>query len=77
MSSRSRTPPAIRRFIRPGTDDATVDATLAEVKAYIAGKPELRRQAIDGWTRVLHFGARYGTPYSRKVGTDFLKSLQE
>lgn len=67
----------LRRFIRPGTDNATVDATLAEVKAYIAGNPELRRQAIDGWVRVLHFGDRYGTPYSREVGAAFLKSLQE
>jgi hypothetical protein len=66
----------LRRFIRPTTDNATADAILAEVKEYIAKDPELRKQAADGWTRVLHFGDRYGTEYSRKIGTEFLKSLQ-
>jgi hypothetical protein len=66
----------LRRFIRPTTDNATADAILAEVKEYIGKNPELRKQAADGWTRVLHFGDRYGTEYSRKIGTEFLKSLQ-
>ena len=66
----------LRRFIRPTTDDATADAILAEVKEYIGKNPELRKQAADGWTRVLHFGDRYGTEYSRKIGSEFLKSLQ-
>lgn len=66
----------LRRFIRPTNDNATADAILAEVKEYIAKDPELRKQAADGWTRVLHFGDRYGTEYSRKIGTEFLKSLQ-
>ncbi len=66
----------LRRFIRPTNDNATADAILAEVKEYIANDPELRKQAADGWTRVLHFGDRYGTEYSRKIGTEFLKSLQ-
>jgi hypothetical protein len=66
----------LRRFIRPTNDNATADAILAEVKEYIAKEPELRKQAADGWTRVLHFGDRYGTEYSRKIGTEFLKSLQ-
>jgi hypothetical protein len=66
----------LRRFIRPTTDNATADAILAEVKEYIAKDPELRKQAADGWTRVLHFGDRYGTEYSRKIGAEFLKSLQ-
>lgn len=66
----------LRRFIRPTTDNATADAILAEVKEYIGKSPELRKQAADGWTRVLHFGDRYGTEYSRKIGAEFLKSLQ-
>lgn len=66
----------LRRFIRPTNDKATVDAILAEVKTHIGSDPDLRRQAADGWTRVLHFGDRYGTEYSRQVGAEFLKSLQ-
>jgi len=66
----------LRRFIRPTNDNATVDAILAEVKTHIGSDPDLRRQAADGWTRVLHFGDRYGTEYSRKIGAEFLKSLQ-
>jgi hypothetical protein len=67
----------LRRFIRPTNDDATVDAVLLEVKKHIGTNPDLRQQAIDGWTRVLHFGDRYGTAHSRKVGADFLQSLQK
>jgi hypothetical protein len=66
----------LRRFIRPTNDNATVDAVLAEVKQHIGTDPELRKQAADGWTRVLHFGDRYGTEYSRKLGAEFLQSLQ-
>lgn len=66
----------LRQFIRPANDDAVVDKTLTEVKAYIQGDADLTRQAIDGWTRVLHFGDRYGTEYSRKVGREFLQALK-
>ncbi len=66
----------LRRFIRPTNDNATVDTVLAEVKQLIGTDPELRKQAADGWTRVLHFGDRYGTEYSRKLGAEFLQSLQ-
>jgi hypothetical protein len=67
----------LRSFIRPTNDDARVDAVLAEVKAYIQNDSELKKQARDGWTRVLHFGDRYGTAYSRKVGAEFLESLKK
>jgi hypothetical protein len=67
----------LRRFIRPTNDDATVDQVLAEVKTHIKDDPALKKQAIDGWTRILHFGDRYGTPYARKTGADFLQSLQK
>ncbi len=66
----------LRQFIRPTNDDATVDRVLAEVKAHIAGNADLKKEAIDGWTRVLHFGETYGTPYSRKVGQEFLDGLK-
>lgn len=67
----------LRRFIRPTNDDAAVDKVLAEVKAYIKDNEGLRKQTIDGWTRVLHFGDRYGTPYSRKKGAELLQELKK
>ena len=66
----------LREFIRPTNDDAAVDRVLAEVKAHIAGNADLKKQAVDGWTRVLHFGDHYGTPYSRKLGLAFLDDLK-
>ena len=67
----------LRQFIRPTNENETVDRVLNEVKSHIKDNPELKQQAIDGWTRILHFGDRYGTPYSRKVGAEFLASLKE
>lgn len=67
----------LRRFIRATNDTATTDRILAEVQAHIRDKPDLKKQALDGWTRVLHFGDRYGNEYSRKVGRAFLESLQK
>ena len=66
----------LRRFIRATNDVATTDQLLADVRAHIAGKPDLIRQAVDGWTRVLHFGDRYGNEHSRKVGREFLETLR-
>lgn len=66
----------LREFIRPTNDDATVNRVLAEVKAHIAENADLKKQALDGWTRVLHFGDRYGTAYSRKVGQEFRDGLK-
>jgi hypothetical protein len=66
----------LREFIRPTNDDATVDRLLAEIQAHIAGNSDLKKQAMDGWTRVLHFGDHYGTAYSRKVGQEFLAKLK-
>jgi hypothetical protein len=67
----------LRRFIRPTNDDATVDKVLGEVRAHIKDNADLRKQAKDGWIRVLHFGDQYGTEYSRKVGRAFLEELQK
>jgi hypothetical protein len=66
----------LRQFIRPTNDDATVDKVMADVKEHIKGNADLEKQAIDGWTRVLHFGERYGTAYSRKVGAQLLETLR-
>jgi hypothetical protein len=67
----------LRSFIRPTNDDPKVDAVLAEVKEHLKDNADLKQQAIDGWTRVLHFGDRYGTAYSRKVGAEFLETLKK
>lgn len=66
----------LRLFIRPTNDVASVDRLLAEVKGHIKDNADLQKQAVDGWTRVLHFGDRYGTEYSRKVGREFLEQLK-
>lgn len=66
----------LRSFIRPTNDDATVNKVLADVKAHIKDSPDLQKQALDGWTRILHFGDRYGTEYARKVGREFLEQLK-
>ena len=56
---------------------ADAKTLLAEVKAHIEGNADLKKQAADGWTRVLHFGDHYGTPYSRKIGQEFLDGLKK
>lgn len=66
----------LRRFIRPTNDDATVDRVLTEVRERIRGNADLTKQAVDGWTRVLYFGDRYGTAYARQVGHKFLEELR-
>ena len=66
----------LRRFIQPTNDDATVDKVLAEVRGYLKDDAPLKKQALDGWTRILHFGDRYGTAYARKAGQEFLDELK-
>ena len=65
----------LRRFIRPENDDAAVDRVLADVKAHLKDNADLTKQAADGWSCVLHF-EKYGTPYARKVGKEFLDSVK-
>jgi hypothetical protein len=65
----------LRRFIQRSNDDATVDKVLAEVEAYVGGNEGLTRQAIDGWTRVLHL--KYGTEYAQKAGQAWLEKLKK
>jgi hypothetical protein len=66
----------LRQFIRPTNDDAAVDRLRKDIEAYIQGNAELTRQASNGWVRVLHFGDRYGTPYSRKIGQTMLDGMK-
>lgn len=67
----------LRRFIRPTNDDATVDAILTETREHIKDNADLKKQAVDGWTRVLHFGDTYGTQYARTQGKAFLDELKK
>lgn len=62
----------LRQFIRPTNDDAAIDALVTELRAYVKNSPDLTKQAVDGWTRILHFGDHYGTAYSRKQGQALL-----
>ena len=50
---------------------------IKDVKVHIQDSAELRQQAVDGWTRVLHFGDRYSTEYGRSEGKKFLEQLKE
>ncbi|WP_309713026.1 hypothetical protein [Armatimonas sp.] len=64
----------LRAFIQPANADTRVDEVLKEVSAYIKGKPELEKQAYDGWIRVLHL--KYGTPYAQAAGQKFVDKLK-
>lgn len=66
----------LRQIIRPTNDNATVDKFKAEMEAHIKGNPELSKQASNGWVRVLHFGDRYGTAYSRQAGQGMLDQFK-
>ena len=65
----------LRRFIQRSNDDAAVDKVLVEVEQYVSGNESLTRQAIDGWTRVLHL--KYGTEYAQKAGQTWLEKLKK
>jgi hypothetical protein len=65
----------LRKFIQKANDDATVDGVLQEVQAYIKGNPELTKQAIDGWTRVIFL--KYGTDYAQKTGQAMVEKLKQ
>lgn len=66
----------IRQFIRPTNDVATVDRLLTEIEGRVQGNADLTRQAIDGWTRILHFGDRYGTAHARQAAQSSLDRLK-
>ncbi len=66
----------LRSYIRKENDDATIDRMLQEVREHIKDNTDLKKQALDGWTRILHFKDRYGTPYAVKQGEAFLEELK-
>ena len=65
----------LRRFIQKSNEPATVDKIMHEVRGYIEGDKDLTRQAIDGWTRVLHLS--YGTEYARQAGQTLVDELMQ
>ena len=65
----------LRSFIQKANDDATVDRIIREVEAYVKDDPDLVRQAIGGWTRVLHL--KYGTEYARTAGQHLVERLKK
>lgn len=65
----------LRAFIQPSNTDERVDQVLKDVEEYIKGKPDLTRQAADGWTRVLYL--KYGTEYAQKTGKTFVERLKK
>jgi hypothetical protein len=67
----------LRRYIRKENDDATIDRMLQDVRDYIKDNADLKKQAADGWTRILHFKDVYGTPYAVKQGQAFLEELKK
>lgn len=67
----------LRSYIRKENDDATIDRMLQEVREHIKDNADLKKQALDGWTRILHFKDRYGTPYAVKQGEAFLEELKK
>ena len=66
----------LRQFIRKENDEKRIDEVLKQVRAHIDGNADLKKQAIDGWTRILHFGDRYGTDYAREKGKALLEELK-
>lgn len=65
----------LRAFIQPTNADRRVDEVLKEVAEYIKDKPELTKQAQEGWIRVLHL--KYGTAYAQAAGQKFVESLKK
>jgi hypothetical protein len=65
----------LRAFIQPSNDNATVDRVLREVEEYVKDDAGLRKQAVDGWVRVLFL--KYGTEYAQKSGTPFVERLKK
>jgi len=67
----------LRGYIRKENDDAAIDRMLQGVRDHIKDNADLKQQATDGWTRILHFKDRYGTPYAVKQGEAFLEELKK
>ena len=65
----------LRSFINQDNDQATVDRLVKDVRAYVKGNPDLTRQAVGGWTRVLYL--KYGTEYAQEAGKAMVEELNK
>jgi hypothetical protein len=44
------------------------------VRTYVKGNPDLTRQAVGGWTRVLYL--KYGNEYAQTAGQTLVEELK-
>jgi hypothetical protein len=65
----------LRAFINRQNDEKAADKVIADVREYVKGDRDLTKQAIDGWTRVLHL--KYGTEYAQKAGQQLVDELKK
>jgi hypothetical protein len=65
----------LRSFIQKDNDDATIDRIAGQVEAYVKDDPALRKQAVDGWTRVLYL--KYGTDHAQNAGQALVERLKK
>ena len=65
----------LRQFIQKSNSDEQVDKVLNQVRSYIKDNENLIKQAVNGWTRVLH--VKYGTDYAQAEGDSFVNELRK
>lgn len=65
----------LRQFIQKSNSNEQVDKVLNQVRSYIKGNENLIKQAVNGWTRVLH--VKYGTDYAQAEGDSFVTELRK
>jgi hypothetical protein len=65
----------LRQFIQKSNSNEQVDKVLNQVRSYIKGNENLIKQAVNGWTRVLH--VKYGTDYAQAEGDSFVNELRK
>ena len=61
----------LRAFIQPTNTDKEVDLIANDIDLYTRNKPDLLKQAYNGWIRIL--ALKYGTTYSQKVGAKMVE----
>jgi len=81
LTSAAQDLPLKKKGPRTGGDATNVQIDAAQslvqpfLEAYVKDDPALRKQAIDGWTRVLYL--KYGTDYSHKAGQALVERLKK
>lgn len=61
----------LRAFIQPTNTDKEIDLIANDIDLYTRNKPDLLKQAYNGWIRIL--ALKYGTAYSQKVGAKMVE----